>query len=258
MRYVVMVKQVPDTSSVEVAEDGTLVRTGVPSILDPYSERALMHIAALKKEGDSVAAVTMGPEQAAGALRRCVSLGADEAYLLSDRDFAGADTWATARVLVAFIAKYACDADLYVFGRQTIDGDTGQVPAEVAGLLDVRQFCYVTSLSVGEEGFSAVQDYGGFVRTSEVPRGSVVAFGDVDPCGSIPSAEGFMRGLDAEIVGIGRVQLGLGLYSVGRKGSVTRIAETRTIRDGRRNMKVEISSPSSAADFILKEARGSR
>ncbi len=258
MKYVVMVKQVPDTSSVTVAEDGSLVRAGVPSILDPYCERALRHILDLKRAGDTVIAVTMGPGQASEALRRCVSLGADEAYLLTDRDFAGADTWATARVLVAFITKFACDADLYVFGRQTIDGDTGQVPAEVAGLLDVRQFCYATSLSVGEDGFTAVQDYGGFVRTSEVPKGSVVAFGDVDPCGCIPSVEGFMRGLDAEVVEIGRVQLGLGLYSVGKRGSVTKIAETRTIKDGRRNMKVEISSPSSAADFILKEAKGLR
>ncbi len=258
MRYVVMVKQVPDTSSVTVAEDGSLVRAGVPSILDPYCEQALRHILALKRDGDTVSAVTMGPGQAAEALRRCIALGADDAYLLTDRDFAGADTWATARVLAAFIRKFACDADLIVFGRQTIDGDTGQVPAEVAGLLDVRQFSYAASISVGEDGFTAVQDYGDFLRTSQVPKGSVVAFGDVDPCGCIPSAEGFMEGLKAEIREIGRVELGLGLYSVGKKGSLTKIAETRTIKDGRRNMKVEISSPSSAADFILREAKGSR
>ncbi len=256
MKYAVMVKQVPDTSSVTVAEDGSLVRAGVPSVLDPYCERALTHILSMKRDRDTVLVVAMGPKQASEALRRCIALGADEAYLLTDRDFAGADTWATARVLTAFIRKFACDADIVAFGRQTIDGDTGQVPSEVAGLLRIRQFCYAASLSVVDDGFVAVQDYGSFVRTSEVPRGSVVAFGDVDPSGCIPSIEGFAKGLKAEIREIDRVGLGLGLYSVGGKGSLTKIVGTDAVKDGRRNMKIEISAPSTAADFILKEARG--
>lgn len=258
MRYVVAVKQVPDTMSVRLDENGSLVREGVPAILNPYCESALSHILSMKGEGDTVAVVTMGPQKAADALRRCIELGADDAYLLSDRDFAGADTWATARVLAAFIGKFEPDADLYVFGRQAIDGDTGQVPYEVAGLLDVQQFAYTESLSIDGDGFTAVQDYETFTRTARVPRGSVVSFGTVEPSGRLPTVAGYRRGKAAEIRVLGRVDLGLGLYSVGLKGSVTKIVGTESVKAARRGMKVEIIDPSKGAEFILREAEAFR
>lgn len=253
MRFVVAVKQVPDTMSVRVDENGSLVRAGVPSILDPYCEMALRSVLALKGEGDTVVAVTMGPEQAADALRRCVELGADEAVLLTDRDFAGADTWATARTLAAYIRVFELGADLYVFGRQAIDGDTGQVPYEVACLLGVQQFAYTESLTRDGDGFVAVQDYVSFGRTARVPRGSVVSFGTVDPNGAVPDIRGYLRGRSAEIRRLGRVDLGLGAYSVGLKGSVTKIVGTRTFDSSRRNVKIEITDPATAASYIKKE-----
>lgn len=258
MRYVVAVKQVPDTMEVRTGEDGSLVRAGVPAIMDPYSQSALMQTLSLKEDGDTVAVVTMGPPQAEQMLRRCIGLGADSAYLLTDRDFAGADTRATARVLAAFIGRYEPDADLYIFGRQAIDGDTGQVPAEVAQLIDSQQFYYTSSLRIVEDGFEAVQDYGSFIRTSRVPRGSVVSFGDADAGGCLQSLSGYIRGSRADIATIGRVDLGLGLYSVGLKGSKTAIVSSSTVKDGRKGMKVEITNPSTAADFIIKEAKAVR
>ncbi|MDO5853137.1 MAG: electron transfer flavoprotein subunit beta/FixA family protein [Thermoplasmata archaeon] len=255
MRFVVFVKQVPDTMAVRLDGNGSLVRDGVPAILNPYCESALSHILSIKNEGDTVAAVTMGPQKAADALRRCVELGADEAYLLSDRDFAGADTWATSRALAAFVGKYEPDADLYVFGRQAIDGDTGQVPYEVAGLLDVQQFAYVRALAKDGDTFTAVQDYESFERAAKVPRRSVVSFGTVDPSGMLPTVEGYRRGKAAEIKVLGRVDIGLGLYSVGLKGSVTKIVGTDSVKAARRNMKVEITDPNIAAELIIKERR---
>lgn len=255
MRFVVAVKQVPDTMEIRTSEDGSIVRAGVPSIMDPYSQSALMQALSIRREGDTVAVVTMGPPQAEQMLRRCIGLGADDAYLVTDRDFAGADTWATSRVLAAFIGRYEPDADLYIFGRQAIDGDTGQVPAEVARLIDVQQFYYTESISVAEDGFEAVQDYGKFIRRSRVPRGSVVSFGEADAGGCLQSLSGYLRGSKADIRTIGRVDLGLGLYSVGSKGSKTAIVSSGIVKDGRKGMKVEISTPSTAADFIIKEAR---
>ena len=95
MKFAVAVKQVPDTTLIDVDENGSLVRAGVPSVLDPYSEYAMERAVALREDGDSVIAVSMGPDQAESALFRCLEIGADEAYLLSDRAFAGADVHAT-------------------------------------------------------------------------------------------------------------------------------------------------------------------
>lgn len=254
MRFVVFVKQVPDTMSVRVDENGSLVRAGVPSIMDPYCEQALRAALSVRREGNEVVAATMGPPQASDVLRRCIELGADDAYLLTDRDFAGADTWATSRTLAAFAQRQGC-GDLYVFGRQAIDGDTGQVPFEFAQLMDVQQFAYTTELRRDGDGFTAVQDYGTFTRTARVPLGSVVSFGTVDPNGAIPTAEGYLRAAGFEPKTLNRIDVGLGLYSVGLKGSVTKIKGTRTVSSARRNVKVEITDPANAAAFIIKEAK---
>ena len=254
MKYVVFVKQVPDTAEMTVDENGSLVREGVPSIMDPYSESALSCILSSRRDGDEVIAVTMGPPSAKKTLRRCIALGADSATLLSDPAFAGADTYATARVLTSYVTKYACDADLIVFGRQTIDGGTGQVPSEVAQMVGVQIFSYVTDMGV--DGMIAVtQDYGDMERVCEVPKGSVVSFGDVDVVSQLPSVNDVIRGMDSDITVLNRIDLGLGLYSVGLKGSFTEISSTDNVRKSRKNRMVEIRDPSSAAQFIIDKMK---
>ncbi len=257
MKFLVAVKQVPSTDDVQIDENGSLRREGVPSVLNPYDELALRSVLELMQGGDSVSVVTMGPPQAGSALRRCLELGADEAFLITSRDFAGADTWATSRVLAAFISRYACDADLIVFGRQATDGDTGQVPYQTAGMLDVQQFAYVTGLKIAEDGFEAVQDYSDRIRTVKVPRGSVVAFANADPNGTFPTVSGWLSARGKEITTVDRVALGLGLYSVGLKGSKTKIVSTERISTARRNRKVEINDPAYAAEFIIGQLEGS-
>ena len=258
MRFAVAVKQVPDASEVSVDNDGSLIRAGVPSILDPFCEYALRQVLALKEEGDEVVAFTMGPPQASEALRRCLCLGADKAYLLSDRAFAGADTWATSRTLAAFIQRFVCDAGLYVFGRQASDGETGQVPFETAQLLSVRQFAYVTGLCRSGDGFEAVQDYGDVVRTASVPLGSVVSFSGTDPCGTLMSITERIRGYGIPIETVDRVALGLGVYSVGLKGSRTKIVGTDSRSMLRRNRKVAMGSPARAAEVLFEETEAFR
>ncbi len=258
MRFAVAVKQVPDTMEMSVDENGSLVRTGVPAILNPYDEQALAEVLRIRESGDEVVVFTMGPPQAAEALRRCLELGADSAYLITDRAFAGADVYATARALAAFITGNIPDASLYVFGRQAIDGDTGQVPYEVAALLDVQQFAYTESLERDGDSFLAVQDYGHVRRTARVPKGSVVSFGTVDPNCPLPSIRGYLESLGRPIKEVDRVALGLGVYSVGLKGSLTRIVSTESVMSTRRNRRVEISNPATAADFIMTELEGSR
>lgn len=186
MRYAVAVKQVPDTAMIEVDEDGSLRREGVPSVLNPYDEYALSRILDMAGEEDTVTVYTMGPPQAEEALRRCLDLGADEAFLITDAAFAGSDTWATARALSAFAGRFLGGTDLYVFGRQAMDGDTGQVPYEFAHMVCAQQFAYVDSLETDGDGFLVRQDYGDVRRTCRAPRGSVVSFGSVIPTGGSP------------------------------------------------------------------------
>ena len=258
MRFAVAVKQVPDTMEMSVDENGSLVRAGVPSILNPYDEYALSRVLSMRCEGDEVIVYTMGPPQARQALVRCLEMGADRAFLLTDRDFAGADVWATARTITAFLLRHIPDADVYVFGRQAIDGDTGQVPYEVAAQLGVPQFAYTESLSRTDDGLVAVQDYGDVRRTCSVPKGSVVSFGSVDPNGTLVSISDYLSAQDREVEEVDRIAIGLGLYSVGLKGSMTRIVSTTASSGVRRNRKVEITDPAKGAGFIIDELEAVR
>ena len=145
MKIVVCVKQVPEITNVRVnPETGTLIREGVASILNPFCEYALDHAVRLKAANPDIEiiVVSMGPPQAQSALMRCLELGADRAILVSDRKFAGADTWATALTLAAVIRTAEPDVDLILVGKQAIDGDTAQVGPEIAEILGMAQIMY--------------------------------------------------------------------------------------------------------------------
>lgn len=147
MRVVACIKQVPDTTQVRVDPvTGTLIREGVPFILNPYDVNALEEALRLKdRYGFRVAAISMGPPSAESVLRQALALGADEAILLSDRAFGGADTLATSRVLAAAVKRLAEGEEiaLVICGRQTIDGDTGQIGPGLAARLGYAQLTLV-------------------------------------------------------------------------------------------------------------------
>jgi len=148
MNIVVCVKQVPDTTEVKIdPATGTLVREGIPSIINPDDKSGLEAALELKDQaGAKVTVLSMGPPQAELALREALAMGADEAVLLSDRAFGGADTWATSTTLAAALRKL--DWDLVVCGRQAIDGDTAQVGPEMAEHLGIPQVTYVEKVQV--------------------------------------------------------------------------------------------------------------
>jgi electron transfer flavoprotein beta subunit len=150
MRIVVCVKQVPDTSEVKVdSKTGTLIREGVPSIINPFDQFAVEEAVRLKEVTGygEVVAISMGPPQARLVLVQSLALGADKAILLSDRSFAGADTWATALTLYLAIKKLG-NFDLVLCGQQAIDGDTAQVGPELAQLLGIPQITYCEKVDV--------------------------------------------------------------------------------------------------------------
>ena len=250
MKFAVAVKQVPDTTLIDVDENGSLVRAGVPSVLDPYSEYAMERAVALREDGDSVIAVSMGPDQAESALFRCLEIGADEAYLLSDRAFAGADVHATCRTLKAVMEKYVPDASLILCGKQASDGDTAQVPAELADMLGREQFCYATHIEREGGAFLITQDYGDEVRTCRAPEGSVVSVQEGDVNRPLPSIQRFIDVSSYEIKKLGRIDLGLGTFSVGLRGSRTKIVESRAVRLERSGRVTDGTDPRAAAEFI--------
>lgn len=151
MKYIVCVKQVPDTSGkVAVKPDGTLDRASMATIINPDDKNAIEAALALKDQnGAEVIVVTMGPPPAEGMLREVMAMGADRAVLVSGREFGGSDTFATSQILAAAINKIGVDEDDIVFcGRQAIDGDTAQVGPQIAEKLGIPQITYAADIKV--------------------------------------------------------------------------------------------------------------
>ena len=156
LHIVVCIKQVPDSREIRIdPKTNTLIRQGVPSIVNFYDLHGLEEALRIKDEqGARVTVVTMGPPPAEKGLKECISLGADEAVLVTDRGFAGADTLATSYVVANTIRKIEEQwgaADIIFCGKQTLDGDTGQVGPGVACRLDVEQLTYVGKVNKVDE-----------------------------------------------------------------------------------------------------------
>ncbi len=169
MDIVVCIKQVPETTEVRInPETNTLIREGVKSIINPFDMYAIEEAVRLKeKYGGKTTVITMGPPQADAALREAVSLGIDEAVLVSDRAFAGSDTWATSYTLSCAIKKIG-SYDLIICGKQASDGDTAQVGPGISTHLDIPQVTYVKKIEeikdstarverMTEEGFEIIK-----------------------------------------------------------------------------------------------------
>src|SRR5574344_1223693 len=157
MKVVVCIKQVPDTTEVKLdPKTGTLIREGVPSIMNPDDKGGLELALQLKdKYNAHVTVITMGPPQADAILREAFAMGVDRAILLTDRKFAGADTLATSNALAG--ALRCLDYDLIITGRQAIDGDTAQVGPQMAEHLDIPQISYVTDLKYDGKQFFTIK-----------------------------------------------------------------------------------------------------
>ena len=224
----VCVKQVPDINLVKMDPvTGSLIRAGVPAILNPHDANALEAAVQVKeKYGGMVTAITMGPDAAAEALRECMASGADRAVLLSDRAFANADTLATSYVL-ATAAQRLESFELIFCGKETLDGATGQMGAQLAERFDAAQ---VTSASLIKEIDEAK---GTLTVERELETGIETLEGDL-PClftmekthypARIPNLKGKMRAKKAEIITVTADDIpGLDRGRIGDPGSPTKV-----------------------------------
>jgi electron transfer flavoprotein beta subunit len=225
MNVVVCIKQVPGTTEVGIdPKTNTLVREGVKSILNPFDAYALEEGVRIKEQhGGKVTAISMGPPQAEEALRDAIAAGADEAILLSDGAFAGSDTLATSYVLAKACAKIA-DYDLIICGRQTIDGDTGQVGPELAENLGIPFVAYVSKIEEIKDGCMRVRrmiEEGYEVIEMSLP-GVITVVKEIN-VPRLPSLRGMAKARSAEIPIWTAQGLGVPLEKVGLLGSPTRV-----------------------------------
>lgn len=173
MKIVVCVKQVPNTNEVRINnETGTLIRDGIPSIINPDDLNAIEEALAIKDSRDdvTVTVLCMGPPQAEVAVKEAMAMGVDAGILLSDKVFGGSDTWATATILAAAL-KQIKDYDIVFCGRQAIDGDTAQVGPEIAEFLGLPQITYVNNLEVFDDEVKATRylESGSMIIKSKMP-----------------------------------------------------------------------------------------
>lgn len=154
LKIFVCIKQVPDTMEVRInPKTNNLDREGIQSVMNPYDKHAIQEAVNLKKEhGGKVTAITMGPPGANSILREAIAMGADDAFLVSDRAFAGADTLVTSHVLMKAVQNIDKDFDLILCGKQAVDADTGQVGPGMAERLGIAQLTFIDEIITVDDG----------------------------------------------------------------------------------------------------------
>lgn len=256
MRIVVCIKQVPDSAEVRInPETNTLIRDGVPTIINPYDMHALEAGLQIKeKTGGKVTVLTMGPPQAETALRDAIAMGADEAVLLTDRAFAGSDTWATAYTLSKAIEQIG--ADVVLCGKQAIDGDTAQVGPELAEFMDMPHISYIRKVvavdaekivvqRLMDDGFDVVESALPVLLTAvkelNVPR--------------MPSLKGKMAAKKAEIRKMTAADIKAGEGDLGLKGSPTQVKNIFA-PEAKKDRKMLEGTVEEKIDTLVKELVG--
>ena len=244
MNILVCVKQVPDTNEIKIdPETHTLVRAGVPSIVNPFDTYALEAGVQIKEAvGGKVVVVSMGPEQAADALKTCLSVGADAAYLVSGREFGGSDTLATSfilsHVVKAVEEKEGAPFDLILCGKQAVDGDTAQVVPELAEHLGLPQITYAMDLTV-EDGAIQVKrecDEGYDLMTTSLPAVVTVVKLPTEP--RYPTIRSKMAAKKKPIPVLTAEDLKIDVARCGLKGSPTKVKSTYTPSREKNGMKI--------------------
>jgi electron transfer flavoprotein beta subunit len=251
MNIVVLVKQVPDTTEMNVdKETGTLIRTGVPTIINPDDLAGIEEALKLKDHyGAKVTALTMGPQQADGMLRELLARGVDEVILLTDRRFAGADTWATSNTLSKALEKI--DYDLIIAGRQAIDGDTAQVGPQTAEKLGIPQVSYVNAIQAIDESKiivkKALEDAEEVIEVS-LPCLITTLQGMNTP--RYMHCEKIWQSFDQPIIKWGFDDLEIDPSIIGLKGSPTKVKKTFIKEVSSMTNKVQVSNEE-AVQLIL-------
>lgn len=251
MNIVVCVKQVPNTNEVKLdPKTGTLIREGVPSIMNPDDKAGLEAALQLKDNtGAHVTVVSMGPPQADAVLREAMAMGADDAYLVTDRAFGGADTLATSTTIAAALKKIPFD--LIITGRQAIDGDTAQVGPQIAEHLGIANVSYAEDIKVEGDTVTVKRQYEDryHVVKAKLPC-LITALGDMNkPRYMTPG--GIFDAYQREVNVITRKDIDVEDSVIGLKGSPTRVAQSFPKQLKGSGTVITPDDAESAAEYIV-------
>lgn len=260
MRLIVPIKQVPETSNVKMdPETGTMVRSGVEAIVNPLDLYAIEAALRLREaHGGQVVALSMGPPAADKALREAMAMGCDEAVLLSDRRFAGSDTWATAYALSQAVRKLG-GFDLIICGERATDGDTGQVGPGIASFLGLPAVTYVTKIGELVEGGVRVERLveGGRERLwAALPAVLTVVKEIAYP--RLPTLRGKQRARQAQVPVWGPPEIEAREDWLGLKGSPTRVVKIEKPQVARQGELIRIKESEDvdrAVDAVMARLR---
>ncbi len=259
MNILICVKQVPDTTEIRIDPvKNTLIREGVPSIVNPFDAYALEAAARIKdKHPDSkIVALSMGPKQAVAALRECLSIAADKAYLLTDRAFGGSDTLATSYIISSAIKKLEeleGKFDAVFCGKQAIDGDTAQVGPEIAEHLGYPQVTYGLEAELGHEGLKVKKETDEGLQIVAVQMPCVVTFTKPSWNPRFPNIKRKLAASRAEIPSLTAADLpNLDLACAGLKGSPTKVKKTFVLPRKEGGVKIEGETAEAAAGRLYE------
>lgn len=257
MNIIVLVKQVPNTTEVRIdPKTGNLIREGVASVINPEDRHALEAALQIREQlGGSVTALSMGPPQAVEVVCEAIGMGADRGILLSDRAFAGADTWATSTALGMAIRKIG-EYDMVMAGRQAVDGDTAQIGPQVAEFLGIPQLTYVRKIEVFHDCVvvERVLQAGCERVRAPIPVLLTVLASLNQP--RHPTVSGLLWSTSnrAPIEVWNAADIGAKAMDVGLLGSLTQVTRTFTPKEARNTQYLE-GAPASVAGQLIEYLR---
>lgn len=255
MKIVVCIKQVPNTNEVKLDPvTGTLIREGVPSIINPDDKAGLEAALRLKDaQGAHVTVLTMGPPQADAALREALAMGADEAILVTDRAFGGADTLATSTTIAA--ALNTLDYDLILTGRQAIDGDTAQVGPQIAEHLSIPNISYAEDIQVSGDTATVKRQYEDCYHIIKAKMPCLItALAELNVPRYMTPGGIFDAYREKQIKILTRADIEVDDAAIGLKGSPTRVWKTFTKSLKAAGQLVTLD-PEESADYMLDKLR---
>lgn len=259
MKIVVCAKQVPDTTEVKLdPKTGTLIRDGVPSIINPDDKAGIEAALQLKEKcpGSTVTVVSMGPPQADVALREALAMGCDEAILVTDRAFGGADTWATSSTIAAALKKL--DYDVIITGRQAIDGDTAQVGPQIAEHLGLPQVSYAENIEIDGDCLKVQRQFEDRYHIIKVKTPCVItALAELaEP--RYMTIGGIVDAYDSKEVkvwGLADLKDTIDEANIGLKGSPTRVKQSFTKQPKAAGTVLKDLTPDEAVDAIVAKLK---
>lgn len=258
MNIIVSMKQVPDTTEVRIdPETNTLVREGVPSIVNPFDENAVEAALQLREaHGGEVTVITMGPPQAVDALRHTLAMGADRAFLISDRAFAGSDTLATSYTLACAV-RHLGDFDLIICGKQAIDGDTAQVGPGLAEHLGIPQVTYAIEVQVDGKKATVRRLLDDRFEVVEAPLPCLLTVVKQINEPRHAGLKGVMRARKAEIPTLTAADIGADPERCGLPGSPTNVVRIFTPERQRKGERLEGEAPE-VVRALVEKLRGEK